>query len=106
MSKYDEMQVFYEKRIEELKLEVEHWQDRSFNSSDKALECAGQVALYEKIFDKLLGERAPETDTIFIFEGKCYKPRSFTLNRNPGEPDTLDVEFVATGIPKMSKGES
>lgn len=106
MSKYDEMQAFYEKHIEELKHEVEFWRDRSLNNSCKALECAGQVELYEKIFDKILGERVSGTDEIFMFETRAYRPRSFTLNRNPGEPDTLDVEFVATGIPQLNKGEN
>lgn len=33
MSKYDEMQAFYEKHIEELKHEVEFWRDSSLNVS-------------------------------------------------------------------------
>lgn len=106
MSKYNDMKEHYEKRIEDLCKEVEHYRDRYLNGSLKYTESVleterkynaalGKIELYKELINKFYGEHSLTTDTMFMFEGKLYRPANFDLHREPREPDTLTVEFVA-----------
>lgn len=98
MSKYDDMKEFYEKRIASLEKTADHWRDRVIDDAYKCSALNAKCDLYESILNKLLGEGNTRTDATVIFEGKVYRTRSFSLERNPDEPDTLTVECVRVDI--------
>lgn len=95
MRKYDEMKAYYDKRIEELRHDVQFWRDKCLINGSVSGVHTAKIEMYEKILNKLLGERNETTDSVFIFEGKCYRPVNFNLNRDlEDHEDTLTVDFV------------
>ena len=122
MSKYKDMKEQYEQRICKLTQDVEFWRNKysdehlAFQSASNRstsfqqinLELSvenAKVELYEKLLNKILGEKCTTTDSMFMFEGECYQPMSFTLNREKDAPDTLSVEFLKYPFGFMKKEE-
>ena len=115
MSKYTEMQAFYEKRIKELTEERDYLRERydrvAHDSAQKIFENNrklgienGKLTVYKEMLKKLMGERANTTDTYFMFEGKVYRAEDYDLHRVEGELDRLTVEFVGVDISDWVKG--
>lgn len=92
MSKYDDMKSFYENRINGLERDAEYWKNRSIEYRIEAEKSVEECDFYEQILNKLLHTESLATDKVFIFDGRVYKPYSFTLNREDGKADTLNVE--------------
>lgn len=92
-------------RIEALTHDVDFWRDKSLINDCEEKVNTELVAKYEQIIDKFIDQRKSDTDSVFMFEGKLYRPVDFTLSRTPNELDTLSVEFVGMYIPH-EKGES
>ena len=113
MGKYNDMKEFYDKRIVELTEERDHYRERyiqqcreyreferrQIGKHNKVLDnyhaALGKIEMYKEFLNRLYGEHSLTTDTMFIFEGKQYRPTEFDLHREKGEPDRLTVEFVA-----------
>ena len=100
MSKYDEMKEHYEKRVEDLKKEVEHWRDKYIEAARTKYSDAAKIEMYEKVLNKLFDGPSKNTDEIIRFEGKTYRTHSFSLNREPNCSDTLTVECVSVDVPR------
>lgn len=92
--KYENMYECLNKRIDGLMNDVDYFRDKWSEGHIDTVSSKTKIELYEAIIDKLLGKQAETTDSVFIFEGKIYRPVNFRLSRGQGEVDTLDVEFV------------
>ena len=103
----DEKEEFYKNQIQDLTEQRNRYINYINRYHDKIEDAEiyrGKTQLYESILNKLLGEKS-QTDVGFMFEGNFYSAQNFNLERNPGEADTLTVEFTSIGIPFNSKGE-
>ena len=47
---------------------------------------------------KLLDEQSDRNDSIFVHEGKFYKPATYNIEQIPGSPDRMDVTFTRINI--------
>ena len=92
--KYEDMRECLNKRIDRLVDDVDYFRNKWSEGYIDTVSSKTKIELYEAIIDKLLGKQAETTDSVFIFEGKIYRPVNFRLSRGQGEVDTLDVEFV------------
>lgn len=98
----------YEQRIEASDKNADFWRSKYFEAMGKCgryQEAVGKIKTYESILKKFLSEKCTTTDSMFMFEGECYQPTSFTLNREETKPDTLSVEFVKYPFDFMKKKE-
>lgn len=102
MSKYMDMVLHYEGRIAKLEKEVAHWRDsyvrKSSERDREAASLAGKCEIYEMVLKKFLDAPTDNTDEIFMFEGKIFKPISFNMTREPYQEDTLTVDFTRIPI--------
>ena len=52
------------------------------------------IDIYKDLLSKFMDGPSATTDKFFMFEGRPYRPTEFTLNREEGRNETLDVTFV------------
>lgn len=96
--KYEDMKEHYEKRVKELYDQKEHYHDKYIHEVCAKSAKEGKVKTLETVLSKFLGENNNSTDSIFIFEGRCYRPTDFQLNREEHRLDTLSVDFIHVPI--------
>lgn len=95
MSKYKDEAEFYKERLEVMEKSLNHWRGRAMDRGEELERMRGKLEVYERLFRKFLKE--PTTnDEVFIFRGRVFVPVSYTLSRDPGCVDTLDVTFTET----------
>jgi hypothetical protein len=91
--KYDDMQAFYEKRIEQLRKEAEHCRERWYEHACSKTAAVANADTYKKLLSKFIGEGL-STDPLFKFESEVYRPVEFKLHKEDHKVDRLTVEFT------------
>lgn len=98
MSKYTDMVNYYNGRIDELQRDNQFWRNKCRSIECNQAKFESKIDTYKEILRKFLGEKCTTTDSIFIFEGKCFYPVEFTFYRDPDNRETLRVDFVKAPI--------
>lgn len=81
--------------IRALRNDCDHWRDMYVKHSGNDLVANEKVALYKQLLDKFMPDPDKKTtDTVFMFEGQCYRPTEFSLHRCDCTQDELAVDFV------------
>ena len=88
----EHLRDIYDHRIKTLEKDIQFWRDKCLING-----CSQHtIDTYKDILSHFLNGPSKTTDSIFMFEGAPYKPKSFDLSREEGRLDTLTVEFVST----------
>jgi hypothetical protein len=120
-SRYKDIENQYKQRVGELERNVctmremyddmhedrDEWKNRATRDdvSDAFVACY-KLETYEKLLNKLLGDPTVHNDEFVVMDGRAYVIRSYTLDHNHGEADTLTVECVQFDIhDRHLKGE-
>lgn len=112
--KYRDMKTQYEQCIRDLERTRDYWHDEykimledrnewkqkaMRDDVSDAFAAYYKLEFYEKLVDKLLGNRTEQSDEVILMDGKTYMIRSYELDHTPGEADTLMLECVKLDIP-------
>lgn len=96
--KYEKMKDSYHNSTNALRRGLEHYRDDYTREVHARAFLEGKVKTLETVLSKFLGENNNSTDSIFIFEGRCYRPTDFQLNREEHQLDNLRVDFIHVPI--------
>lgn len=112
--KYKDMSDRYDRQVRDLKRDKDYWIDAyktMFEERDEwkkkatsddvtdAFAAYYKLEFYEKLVTKLLGDPTKQNDDVVVMDGKTYAIRSYTLEHEPGEADTMTIECVRFSIP-------
>lgn len=80
-----------EQRIEGLMRDIDFHRNKANFEAAKSAEAEAKNATLTEIIGKLLDQQTNRTDSIFVYDGKCYRVKDLQLTRTVDSVETLDI---------------
>lgn len=94
--RYEEQANFYDQELERIEKDRDYWRKKYYDVLIDCTKRTGEADIYKSILVKqgILDEPRRYSDELFMFEGKIYRPISFSLTMEPERNAELTVDFI------------